>query len=744
MKEIIINEELNDDKAEIAGTVEHIIYQSEESGYTVCEVATENDELFTVVGEMPFLGAGEMIKAVGKWTLHQTFGRQFRVEYYEKELPATENAILKYLSSRAIKGIGPSIALKIVGQYGVDSFDVIENHPEWLAEIPGISLKKAKAMSEDFKTQFGLRSVMMFCRDFFGPALAVRIYKKWGSGAIDVIKRNPYVLCDEIHGIGFEKADNVARSLGIENYREERIKAGVKYLLYYNGTQNGHMFLPLDKLVFAVSTTLAADEDTALKSIEELVSSKQLTIKKYNGRACVYLQNYYEAEKYVSEKLQMLDNFCPKIEISDIGRMIMRIESEFGVEYAAMQKKAIVNSVNNGVMVLTGGPGTGKTTVIRAVIRVFDELGYKIALAAPTGRAAKRMSESTLQEAKTIHRLLEMDFSNDKQPVFRRNESMRLEENVIIIDEASMVDTMLFAALLHAVKPGARLILIGDSDQLPSVGAGNVLNDIIKSDRFNTVELKEIFRQEEESLIITNAHAINEGEYPTLTSKNSDFFFLPRADDEAIARTVAELCAVRLPKTYGKDIINDIQVITPSRKGNAGTDVLNSLLQRALNPKSEQKKEKKVREIVFREGDKVMQIKNNYDIEWENDRKDGIGIFNGDIGTIKEIDVKNERMKIVFDDNRCVDYDFSLLDELEHAYAITVHKSQGSEYPVVIIPMYNFNARLMTRNLLYTAVTRAQKMVILVGRADVVQRMVDTNKPVKRYTGLELMLSEYE
>ena len=744
MKEIIINSELNDDKAEIAGTVEHIIFQSEESGYTVCEIATENDELFTVVGEMPFLGAGEMIKAVGKWTLHQTFGRQFRVEYYEKELPATENAILKYLSSRAIKGIGPSIALKIVGQYGVDTFDVIENHPEWLAEIPGISLKKARAMSEDFKAQFGLRSVMMFCRDFFGPALAVRIYKKWGSGSIDVIKRNPYILCDEIHGIGFEKADNVAKSLGIENYKEERVKAGIKYLLSYNGTQNGHMFLPLDKFIPAVTQTLATDEDTAFKAIEELVSLNQLVIKKYNGRSCVYLQNYFEAEKYVSEKLQMLDNFCPKIETSDIGRMIMRIESEFGVEYAAMQKKAIVNSVNNGVMVLTGGPGTGKTTVIRAVIRVFDELGYKIALAAPTGRAAKRMSESTLQEAKTIHRLLEMDFSNDKQPVFRRNESMKLEENVIIIDEASMVDTMLFAALLHAVKPGARLILIGDSDQLPSVGAGNVLNDIIKSDRFNTVELKEIFRQDEESLIITNAHAINEGEYPTLTSKNSDFFFLARDDDEAIARTVAELCSVRLPKTYGKDIVNDIQVITPSRKGNAGTEVLNSLLQRALNPKNDQKKEKKVRDVVFREGDKVMQIKNNYDIEWENDRKDGIGIFNGDIGTIKEIDAKNERMKIVFDDNRCVDYDFSLLDELEHAYAITVHKSQGSEYPVVIIPMYNFNMRLMTRNLLYTAVTRAQKMVILVGRADVVQRMVDTNKPVKRYTGLELMLSEYE
>ncbi len=736
--------ENNDEKVEIAGTVEHIIYQNEENGYTVCEIATVEDELITAVGEMPFLGAGEMVRAMGKWTLHQTFGRQFRVEYYEKELPASENAILKYLSSRTIKGIGPSIALKIVGQYGVDTFDVIENHPEWLAEIPGISLKKAKAMSEDFKAQFGLRTVMMFCRDFFGPATAVKIYKRWGGGAIDIIKRNPYILCDEIHGIGFEKADVVAKSLGIDNYKEERLKAGVKYVLFYNGTQHGHVFIPRDKLIPAACDMLNTEEDMTNKAVDELILSGGLVQKTFNGRKCIYLNTYYEAEKYSSDKLQMLDNFCPKIDISDIGRMIMRIESDFGVEYAAMQKKAIVNSINNGVMVLTGGPGTGKTTVIRAVIRVFEDLGYKIALAAPTGRAAKRMSESTFHEAKTIHRLLEMDYSNDKMPVYRRNESSKLEENVIIIDEASMVDIMLFEALLRAIKPGARLILIGDSDQLPSVGAGNVLNDIIKSDRFNTVELKEIFRQDEESLIITNAHAINEGEYPKLTSKNSDFFFLAREDDEAIARTVAELCAVRLPKTYGKEIVNDIQVITPSRKGNAGTEMLNNLLQRVMNPKSEYKKEKKVRDIVFREGDKVMQIKNNYDIEWENEEKDGIGIFNGDIGTIKNIDVKNEKMKIVFDDNRYVDYDFSLLDELEHAYAITVHKSQGSEYPVVIIPMYSFTPRLMTRNLLYTAVARAQKMVIMVGKASVVQRMVDTNRPTKRYTGLEMLLSDYE
>lgn len=732
-----------DEKAEIAGSVEHIIYQNEENGYTVCEIMSVEDEKITVVGEMPYLSTGEMIKAVGKWVNHSSFGRQFKVEYYEKELPASENAILKYLSSRTIKGIGPSTALKIVGQYGVDTFDVIENHPEWLAEIPGITMKKAKQISEDFKAQFGLRSVMMFCREFFGPATAVKIYKRWGGGSIDVIKKNPYILCDEIYGVGFEKADLVARSLGVENYKVERVLAGTKYVLSFNSAQNGHVFIPRDKLIPASCSMLGVDEDMAEQAVDTLLKSGELVQKTIDGRKCIYLESYYKAEKSAADKLILLDDMCPKIDAGDINRMIMLIESEFGVEYAAMQKRAIINSVNNGVMVLTGGPGTGKTTVIRGVIRVFEKLGYKIALAAPTGRAAKRMSESTLCEAKTIHRLLEMDYSNESKPVFRRNENARLDENVIIVDEASMIDTMLFAALLAAIKPGSKLILIGDVDQLPSVGAGNVLNDIIRSDRFNTVELKEIFRQDEESLIVTNAHAINEGEYPTLTSKNSDFFFLPRDDDEMIARTVAELCFARLPKTYGKDIVNDIQVITPSRKGSAGTVALNTLLQKVLNPPSDKKKEKKVRDVIFREGDKVMQVKNNYDIEWESEEKDGIGIFNGDIGVISEIDNRNEKMRIVFDDNRFVDYPFSLLDELEHAYAITVHKSQGSEYPVVIIPMYGFMPRLMTRNLLYTAVTRAQRMVILVGKASVVQQMVDTNRPTKRYTGLEQLLTTY-
>ena len=729
--------------SEVGGIVENIIYQNEENGYTVCEIGSFEDELVTVVGEMPYLSVGETVRAMGNWIHHPTFGRQFKVEYYEKELPASESAILKYLSARTVKGIGPVLALKIVGQYGTDTFDVLENHPDWLSDIPGISPKKAKQISEDFKAQFGLRSVMMFCREYFGPQTAVKIFKKWGGGAIDTIKKNPYILCDEISGIGFEKADMIAKSLGKENYTHERLCAGLKYILSYNAHQNGHVFIPRDKLAESAFQMLSCDETDAENALDELIQNGQLVQAVFEKRKCIYLPPYYEAEKYAVEKLLLLDRTCPHIDMENVGRLIQMIEREFDVEYAPLQKKAIINTLQGGIMVLTGGPGTGKTTVIRAVLRLFEELDFKIALAAPTGRAAKRMSESTMHEAKTIHRLLEMEYGSDEKMSFRRNEKCLLEENVIVIDETSMVDTLLFASLLKAIKPGSRLILIGDADQLPSVGAGNVLNDMIKCDMFNTTVLKDVFRQDEESLIVTNAHAINEGEYPKLTSKTGDFFFLARDDDDSVARTVAELCAYRLPKSYGEKVKNDVQVITPSRKGIAGTESLNIKLQSVLNPPAQNKREKKVRDVVFREGDKVMQIKNNYDIEWTSETKEGTGIFNGDIGVIKKIDTQNERMEILFDDERKVNYDFSMLDELEHAYAVTVHKSQGSEYPIVIIPMYNFTPRLMTRNLLYTAVTRAQKMVIIVGKQSVIKQMVDTNRPTKRYTGFDYMLEKY-
>lgn len=729
--------EKNEDLVEISGIVDSVIYQNEENGYTVCEIDTGNGDPVTLVGEMPFLSEGETVRAMGKWSIHPTFGKQFKAEYYEKELPATESSILRYLSSRTVKGIGPALALRIVEKFGIETFDVIENHPDWLSELPGISMKKAQAISDDFKAQFGLRTVMMFCREFFGPQTAVKIYKRWGGGAVDVIKKDPYVLCDEITGVGFEKADAVAKSLGAENYRHERLLAGIKYILSYNANTNGHVFIPQDKLVESAMQMLSVGDAEVEEAVTELDLTGGIVRKNYSGRVCVYLTRFYESEKYICEKLYLLDRACPVINVSDAGRIIQRIEMEFGVEYATLQKRAILDALGSGVMILTGGPGTGKTTVVRAIIRIFEDMGYEVALAAPTGRAAKRLSESTLHEAKTIHRLLEMDFSDGERSVFRRNEGCLLDENVIIVDETSMVDTLLFSSLLKAIKPGARLILIGDADQLPSVGAGNVLNDLISSDCFSTVELKDVFRQAESSRIVTNAHLINSGEYPVASGRDGDFFFMPRDTDEAVARTVTELVSSRLPKTYGPGVINDIQVITPSRKGAAGTEVLNSTLQNALNPPSPDKKERKVRESVFRVGDRVMQIKNNYDLEWESGTKTGVGVFNGDIGFIEDIDPRNEQMTVIFDDDREVKYDFSLLDELEHAYAVTVHKSQGSEYPIVIIPMYNFNIRLMTRNLLYTAVTRAQKMVILVGREDVVKRMVDTNRPTKRYTGLK-------
>ncbi len=740
---IDFNEKEDKELLTVEGTIEHIIYQNEENGYAVCELSVSDTELITVVGIMPYVSAGETVKAMGKWQLHASFGRQFKIEYYEKQLPANESAMLKYLSSRAVKGIGPASAVKIIERFGEDTFDVLENHPEWLAEIPGISKKKAEDISEEFRRQFGVRSVMMFCRDYFGPATAVRIYKKWGGSAVDIIRENPYSLCDDIYGVGFERADKIAASMGVDKNSLYRIKAGIKYLITYNASHNGHVYIPENRLIRLAMEMLDISSEMAEDAVNKLCDENKVKRVKRDGNNAVYAKNYYEAEVYAAQKLDLLDRLCPKLDMDDIERFISLIELESGMNYAAMQKRAIISAVNNGVMVLTGGPGTGKTTVIKAVMRVFDRLDTEIALAAPTGRAAKRMSVATSREAKTIHRLLEMEFADDTWPRFKRNADNTLDERVIIIDETSMVDILLIASLLKAIKPGARLILIGDSDQLPSVGAGNVLHDIIASERFNTIRLKEIFRQASESLIITNAHAINTGEYPELDNKDTDFFFLPRENDSDIARTVTDLCLNRLPKTYGEKIRSNLQIITPSRKGGAGTSMLNNMLQEALNPPSPKKRERKTRDIILREGDKVMQIKNNYNITWQKDETEGIGIFNGDIGIILRINYEDETLQINFDERIAV-YEFSLLDELEHAYAITVHKSQGSEYPVVIIPMYGFAPQLMTRKLLYTAVTRAQEKVIMVGRRDVVAAMVDNNRPEKRYSGLSELIRSYD
>lgn len=727
----------------IEGSVEKIIYQNEENGYTVCEIFTPSDELFVLVGNMPYLAEGETISALGNWATHPTFGKQFKVEFYEKQLPATETAILKYLASGAVRGIGKITAQRIVAQFGADSFDVIEHNPQWLAEIPGISPRKAEQISASFAAQFGMRNVMMFCREYFGPATAVKIYKKWGNGAVERIKQNPYILCSEIYGVGFEKADAIAKDLGMKKNAPERIAMGLKYVLMHNASANGHSFLPLDKLCTVAKRLLSCEMNEIEDEAAAMESRGEIVCARHEGMKCAYLREYYEAEKYTSAKLCALDRAGKKLGEENILSLIAMVERESNLEYAILQKRAICQAASNGVFILTGGPGTGKTTVVRAIIRVFDAMGLRIALAAPTGRAAKRMSQSSGEEAKTIHRLLEMEYGAEDKLRFRKNENDLLEEDVIIIDEASMLELMLTNALLKAIKPGARLILIGDVNQLPPVGAGHVFDDIIKSDRFATVELTHIFRQAQESLIVTNAHAVNHGEYMNLESKSGDFFFLPRADDAATAATISELCRKRLPKSYGLSIFDGIQVITPSRKGEAGTEMLNSALQAAINPPARGKAEKKVRDFVLREGDKVMQIKNNYDMEWNKNGSQGFGIFNGDIGVIKKIDISEELITVDFEDKIC-EYDYTMLDELELAYAITVHKSQGSEYPIVIMPLYRYTPKLLTRNLLYTAITRAQNIVILVGNADVAKAMVDNNRQTKRYTGLRYALEQYD
>ena len=737
----------------ISGVVDSIIFHNDDTGYTVCDIEADDGDFLTAVGTMPDVAEGESVKLYGEWTLHSSYGRQFRVDSAEACLPVGAVEILRYLSSGSVKGIGPVTAKRIVDMYGEDAFDVIENHPDWLAEINGISKKRAKEIHDSFIEHTGSRSVMMFCREYFGPATSMRIFKEWGSAAVDIIKKNPYRLCGEISGIGFTKADEIALSLGVPQDSVDRVEGAIVYLLTYNASVNGHVFLPRGKLTAGVAELLSVQEDRVETAISRMASVHKLYVTpvELSGgtvEAC-YLDTYYNAELECARRLRILDRMCPAVTEGDAERFIKLLELRYDIEYAEAQKEAMMDALRGGVMVLTGSPGTGKTTVVRGLIEIFRKMGLgDIELAAPTGRAAKRMSEATGEDARTIHRLLEMEYNESAYPRFMRDEKNTLDADIIIIDESSMIDIMLMAALLRAIKPGAHLILIGDSNQLPSVGAGNVLWDIIASEQIRTVCLTEIFRQAKESSIITTAALINSGEYPVLTEKKSDFFFLPRTYDENIASTVVELCSKRLPAAYGDGIAEGIQVITPSRRGAAGTEALNAALQSVLNPAKAGRRERKSREIVFREGDRVMQTKNNYKIEWyrdgtvqldTEDKPDGLGVFNGDIGIIERIEPEHERMVILFDDRR-VYYDFSLMDELEHAYAITVHKSQGSEYPVVIIPIYNCAPQLMTRHMIYTAITRASQMVILVGREDLVRRMVDSISEDKKYTGLTQMI----
>jgi exodeoxyribonuclease V alpha subunit len=725
----------------ISGVVENVVYKNESNDYTVFEIVDADNRLITAVGIIPMVSEGENVELEGQWTYHKEFGKQFSFVSYEKSLPKEIDGIIQYLSGKMIKGVGPITAVKIANRFGMDTFDVIENHPEWLTDISGITRKKAIAISESFRAQSELRGVMMFFKDYMGTGEITRVYKQLGASAVGTVKDNPYILCNGDYGISFEKADTMAASFGFAPDSAVRIISGIRYVLGYNASTNGHTCLPKDKLISAAAGLLSISEEDVAAKIDGFIEAGEIFSYKDSESELIMTPNVNYSEEYIAKKLRSLSREVIQLSSMDISSLIQKVETRIGVRYADKQREAIFRCMNGGVTIITGGPGTGKTTVVKGIISIFNDLDLKTALAAPTGRAAKRMSEATGEEAKTIHRLLEMERGEGDEIKFNRNSRNPLDEKVIIVDEASMIDLSLMYALTQALKRGARLILIGDADQLPSVGAGNVLDDLIASGAIDTVRLTEIFRQSKESLIVTNAHKVNNGESPILNVTDNDFFFVRRENERDISDTVADLIMQRLPKTYGAAIKDKIQVISPSKRGAGGVELLNSALQERINPKATFKKEKASHGVIFREGDRVMQTVNNYDIEWEKNGLSGFGIFNGDIGVIESIDLKQETIDIWFDD-RFVRYDFENLDQLELSYAITVHKSQGSEYPVVIIPMYSCPPMLMTRNLLYTAVTRAKKMVILVGRSDIPDKMVRNNREVLRYTTLASRLKD--
>ena len=728
------------EKAAVEGTVEEIIFSNRENGYTVCLLSCGGEPV-TVVGTLPGVGEGEKLKVSGTWQMHPSFGRQLRAEEYERSLPQDEDSIYRYLSSGAVKGLGPVTASRIMEKFGKDALDVIENNPSWLCDIKGISPKRAREINESYVSQFGMRECLMFCRSFFGPALSVKIYRRYGSGAVEIIRQNPYRLCSEVPGVGFERADRLAMSVGFPADGDERIEAGVRHVLTLFAYGAGHCCVPRETLVSEAARVLSCDTASVSAAVNRMISCGQLMLSEYCVPDAVALPEYYNAELAAAGKLLRLADTQPLVRLEGVEAEIERLEGKYGFEYDENQKAAIRRAVSGGVTVVTGGPGTGKTTVIRAVTDIFLSLKISFALTAPTGRAAKRMSETCGQEAKTIHRLLETAFDERGEVRFMRDRENPLPYRAVIVDEMSMVDSLLFAALTDALRDGAYLIMIGDSDQLPPVGAGNVLSDIIESGKFEVTRLERIFRQASESLIVTNAHRINAGEMPVLDRKDADFFFLPCKSVSAARELIVSLCRDRLPAGYNADRETDIQVITPTRRGGLGTRELNATLQEALNPPAAGKSEKKSGGVIFRVGDKIMQTRNNYDLEWEKDGVGGSGIFNGDMGRITAISVSGGYMTVDFD-GRKTEYDFSLLEDIEHAYAITVHKSQGSEYPIVILPAHSCPPPLMTRNLLYTAVTRAKDVVVALGDRECIRTMVNNDRKALRYTHLRGMLTD--
>ena len=732
------------------GYVEHIVFRNNDNGYTVFQLVSEEEEL-TCVGLFSVLAEGELVQVSGYMKEHPLYGEQLQVEQYELLAPEDETAMERYLGSGAIKGIGAAMAARIVRRFKGDTFRIIEEEPERLAEVKGISEKKAIEISAQMEEKKDLRQAMMFLTQYgISVPLAVKIYQQYGNRTYQVVEENPYRLADDISGIGFKIADEIASRIGIHTDSDYRIRSGLLYVLL-QATGEGHTCLPKEDLLHRASALLGVEEEQMETQLMNLCMDRKLVMKEQNGKVMVWYGQYYYMELNVAKMLHDLNLECEMEEIQ-IVKKLSKVEKQASITLDEMQRKAVVEAVKNGVLVITGGPGTGKTTTINAIIRYFETEDMEILLAAPTGRAAKRMTEATGWEAVTIHRLLELSGvpSDDRSTAsFERNEENPLEADVIIIDEMSMVDIFLMNALLKAVSVGTRLILVGDINQLPSVGPGCVLKDIIRAGSCPVVQLTRIFRQASQSDIIVNAHKINRGEHVTLDNKSRDFFFLQRQDPNVILRVVLALVQEKMPR-YVDARPTDIQVLTPMRKGSLGVENLNEMLQRYLNPPSPEKNEKETARGRFREGDKVMQIKNNYQIEWEARNRYGIaidkgtGIFNGDMGIVQQIDLLAETMEVLFDDYRTVTYSFQMLEELELAYAVTIHKSQGSEYPAVVIPLLTGPRMLMNRNLLYTAVTRARSCVTLVGSPETFAQMIDNASEQTRYSGLYDRIREVE
>ena len=725
---------------EISGTVDSVIYKNEENGYTVLRLNDHSGAMITVVGCFPYASPGESMIVTGAWMNHSVHGRQFKAEFSQRLLPTTANAIYDYLAGGAVRGVGPATASLIVNEFGDKTLDVMENSPQLLTKIRGISAAKAEQIAKSFRRQAGVRRLMEFVCSFgLRPILAMRMYKFYGDKALELLRDNPYILATEHIGGSFAEADTMALEMGVDSYSKNRICAAVLFELVHN-SGNGHCFIPREKLAAVTAQLIGVDEPAADECIDILIESGQLMYEEIAGCKACYLPSLYYAE---SNAAQHIARMCRRRfdESVNIPSLIAALEKQLGIKYAPLQRKTLELALNNQIIVITGGPGTGKTTSIRAILAMFERIGLKTLLTAPTGRAAKRMTELTGQEASTVHRLLEAKFSDDGETViFGKDESDRLDCDAVILDECSMVDIVLMDALLSAMPPDARLVMVGDADQLPSVGPGNVFSAVIRSQVVPTVRLTEIFRQNEGSRIVRNAHMINRGEHPNLSENAGDFFRLKRLEAGSTVDTITELCSVRLPGKMGIPP-EDIQVLSPTRKGELGTVSLNKRLQQVLNPSRKDKKEKAFGDAVFREGDRVMQIKNNYDILWQNESRTvaGSGIYNGDIGTILSVDMESESLSVNFD-GRIASYGFDSLIELEHAWAMTVHKSQGSEYRAVILSLSPGSQMLLTRDVLYTAVTRAKELLIMVGDDATAYKMIDNFRQSKRYSALRVRL----